>query len=165
MGRNSVLHFSRAEQYPERVHLTRTAERLAPYLAQLQAAWDLGSRNAMQAWRHIRAAGFAGSRQIVARGLRARREQPSPSTPKRYLTPEFFQAHTPLLAPQVDALASPRRLASLILSAPKRLAVGEQLRLEQVCQHAEVTHFRQLAQSILEMTRLRQWRRLPTWLR
>jgi transposase len=165
LGRNTVLRFCRAAQYPERARLAQTPERLAPYLAQLQADWDRGSRNAMQAWRQIRAAGFTGSRQIVARWFRARREQPSPSTPKRYFTPEFFRAHTPGLAPEADTLASPRRLASLILRAPERLGVGEHLRLEQACQHAEVTHIRQLAQSFLKMTRLRQWRRLPTWLR
>jgi len=165
LGRNTVLRFSRAEQYPERARLSRTDERLAPYLAQLQTAWDQGSRNAMQAWRQIRAAGFTGSRQIVARWFRARREHPAPSTPKRYLTPEFFQAHTPALAPEANALASPRRLASLILRPPERLAAGEQLRLEQACQHAEVRRVRQLAQAFLEMTRRRQWRRLPKWLR
>jgi transposase len=165
LGRNTVLRFCRAEQYPERARLTRTDEHLAPYLAQLQAAWDQGSRNAMQAWRQIRAAGFTGSRQIVARWFRARREHPAPSTPKRYLTPEFFQAHTLAHEPEANPLASPRRLASLILRAPERLAVGERLHLERACQYAEVKRIRQLAQVFLEMTRRRQGRRLRKWLR
>jgi transposase len=165
MGRSTVLRFCRAAQYPERARLTQTPERLAPYLAQLQAAWDQGSRNAMQAWRQIRAAGFTGSRQIVARWFRARREQPSPSTPKRYLTPAFFQGRTLNREPEANPLASPRRIASLILRAPERLADGERLQLEQACQHAEVKRIRQLAQTFLEMTRQRQWRRLHKWLR
>jgi len=52
---------------------------LDPYLPHLEARWREGCRNGWRLWRELRALGFAGSVNAVARwAARRRREDPSP---------------------------------------------------------------------------------------
>ncbi len=97
---------------------------LDPYLPHLEARWREGCRNGWRLWREVRALGFAGSVNAVARwAARRRREDP------------------PAQAAEVRRAAawpepSSRRCARLLTTAPDRLDAQESRFLEHLAEIA-----------------------------
>ena len=77
-SRAVVATFYRAAVFPEQSRRSAGGQTLMPFQAYLQAYWDRGERNAMRAWLDVQALGFQGSRHVVARWFRQRREHPAP---------------------------------------------------------------------------------------
>jgi transposase len=163
--------YCRCGSFPE--HALRQNSALQPFIDELCSLWQTGCRNAMQAWREITKSGYMGSRHSVARWFRARRTEPSASTPKRYLTPAFAlvtsQRHLHYSAPMFTGADtaldySPRQLSWLMLRSTGKLSPGDSDLLERVKQLPAVRSVFEAAQGFVEMVRQHDPERLRDWL-
>jgi transposase len=160
-----VATFYRAEVFPERTRRSVWERALIPFQVHLQVYWDHGGRNAMQAWRDVQALGFKGSRHVIARWFRQCREQPEPSTPKRYLTPEYQQARQVQTTAASSSLPlTPKDLAWWMVSDPKTPSPSERRVVVQLQLHPVQNRLFTLVREFVQNLRERNWQRAEAWL-
>jgi transposase len=117
MGRATVRKFVSAKVFPERAAQRRQASILDPYVPYLEQRWAEGCINASQLWREIKAKGYGGVRQQVARWAQHQRSEGAPTGPRKYRSK--LKAEVPAAQEGVNTnSATPAQVA---LVAPRRL--------------------------------------------
>ena len=170
LNRSTVRKFVYSDSYPDLAPHHRRATMLAPHEAYLRERWATGCHNGLQLWRELEGRGFSGSRRQVALWTQRQREQPAPTTPKKYLpsapTAATAESSETEVAP-VEArprLPTPRRLSWLLVREPHQLDAEEQGTLAHIRQDHVVNVAYDLAQQFCAMVRQRSATDLDTWL-
>jgi transposase len=150
--RHTVRKYRALATAPERRYHRRHRSMLAPFEPYLLEHWQQGAHNAMGLWRDIRARGYPGAYQNVARFIAALRRQAREGQP------------TPPSPPGL----TPQQAAGLLLLRPERRSAAEQAAVDQLSQlHPEflaaTTLLAQFAQLIRERTGEAP-RRLAAWM-
>jgi transposase len=125
LHRHTVQKYRALTRAPVRRHTWRRPSNLAPYQAYLQERWQRGRCTAMGLWREIRALGYPGAYQNVARFVAVLRKQARTGEPAAAVTEGI----------------TPRRVRGLALTRPQQRTPREAEALEQVkALHAELDH-------------------------
>ena len=163
LSRTKVRRFAQASCFPERGEQRPRPSRLDPYLTFLQQRWAEGCTNASQLWRELRACGYSGCRQQVARWAQAQRTQPAPTTPNWRRSPPLRPA-APDRSPSLSTVPAPRQLAWLLLKRGDELDAKEQALLSRLQQLPALRQSYTLAQRFLTIVRQRLADELDGWL-
>ena len=140
---------------------------LDPFEPHLKKRFEQGCGNGLQLWRELREMGYGGSRKRVAQWVQKRREEPAPSTPKRYLQGEGNEGVSTADSgsKRQGAGASIRRLSWLLVREPERLSAAESTALAQMrrlCRDVKVVY--PLAQEFVRMIREQEGAAFEPWL-
>jgi transposase len=167
LSRSTVYRYLALAEYPERTQRKRPSQ-LDPFIDYLSQRWQAGIRNASALWRAIQRLGYPGSRRQVAQWVYERREQPHPTTPRRYLdTRERTPARLPAISPVADQapLPSARQLVWLFLKPTHQLEPDELTLREQLLRHPTVAKAKVLVQDFQRMVRERLPGSWTAWLK
>jgi transposase len=114
--RHTVRKYRHLTAAPERRYHRRHRSILAPFEPYLLEQWQQGEHNAMALWRAVRARGYPGAYQNVARFIAALRRQ----------------AHNGAPVPPARPGLTPQQAAGLLLVRPERRTSAEQAAVEAV---------------------------------
>jgi transposase len=162
ISRYAVRRYVNADTFPERRPHRRRPSMLDPFEPYLKRRWEEGCRNGMQLWRDLHKQGYPGSRKRVAQWVQQRREEPAPTTPKKYLS----RSSDGLPGGSGAARgSSPHQQAWLLLREPEDLSDDEREALKQmqgVCEDVVAAY--PLAQQFVRMIRAREAEAFNPWL-
>lgn len=160
ISRYAVRHYVNADTFPERRPYRRQPSMLDPFESYLAGRWEEGVRNGIQLWRELQKRGYPGSRKRVAQWVQQRREEPAPTTPKKYLSSWGSPSRS-----RASRGSSPRRQVWLLLREPENLSDGERealKKMREVCGDVATAH--PLARQFVRMIRLRKAEVFGPWL-
>lgn len=158
MHRATVTKYHQAESFPARKQNRQSRSILEPFLPYLRKRQIEGCENAMQLWREIAQQGYPGSHRQVQRWLQQHRIRPASNTPKRYLRDQHDKE------PFRSKLPALRELSWLLVKDHSNLSKREQIVLEHLLQHPNVSQAYALIQQFGRMVRNRQVEQFQTWL-
>jgi transposase len=140
LHRHTVQKYRALAYAPERRHTWRRPSNLAPYQAYLQERWQRSRCTAMGLWREIRALGYPGSYQNVARFVAVLREQARSGETAGTMTDKL----------------TPRRAVGLALRRPEQRMPREAKVVEQTkALHAELNRALTLLERFAHLLRNR----------
>jgi transposase len=143
-------------------------ESLDPFVKYLSQRWQAGDRNASELWRAIQPLGYSGTRRQVAQWVYTRREQPRPTTPRRYLnTRGESMAQRPAVSPVADhaPLPAARQLVWLFLKHTLQLEPDEVMLRDRLLRHPTAAKAKGLVQDFQRMVRERRPTSWTAWLK
>jgi transposase len=162
IGKTTVFRYLRTSTFPERQGRRDCGRSriLDPYKDYVLQRWNDGCHDALQLFGEIKAQGYSGSYDTVARYTRRFRTAQGTQPRKRRRS---IKQLPKVSEPQKLSL-TPRRAAHLVLQEPqKRVADDEQL-VQRMAQHPELAEAIELAQNFAFLVRQRQPDQLDSWL-
>jgi transposase len=166
VSRTTVYRYLSMNAVPQRSAHQQRASILDPFVDYLSQRWRAGCRIASQLWREIKQQGYSGTRQQVARWVYERREQPSRTTPRKYVqrgTRSGDQFITRCVAADRTPLPAARRLVWLFLKHTEQLEPDELRLRDELLTHPILTQARKLAQDFQRIVRQRQAKSFDAW--
>jgi len=146
LNTQTVRLWVRSEALPPDQRGYRGVGKIDPYIPYLQTRLAEGCTNQARLWREIREHGFAGTRSLVAKWIRAH---------------GLAQTGTP--PPVTPLLPAARQLAWLVLPAEEQRTADEHALWVRLQQHAELREVAALVCQGTLMIRQRQAETLDTW--
>jgi transposase len=168
MSRMTVYRYLSQSEYPEHARHKRLHSQLDPFTGYLTQQWLAGCRNAAQLWREINGQGYPGTRRQVAQWAYERREQPTRTTPTRYLDTQAQSAAKLITVNQVPdraPLPVSRQLVWLFLKHTNQLEADELSQRKQLLRHPLLAKARHLVQEFQGMVRERKPKSWKAWLK
>lgn len=167
LSRTTVYRYLSMSAVPERRTHSRRTSILDPFVDYLSQRWIAGCRNASQLWREIKQQGYPGTRKQVTEWVYERREQPGPTTPRKYLQSNSHSG-AQLISHSRTADQAPlpaaRRLVWLLLKPADRLAPDEVHLRDSLLRHPVLIQAQQLAQDFQCLVSQQQAPALDAWL-
>ena len=136
----TVYRYLRLDTDPVPAQRRPRPSMIDPYMPYLRQRWDGGCLNGGQLWRELQALGYPGSRKMLTVWVGQQRKKegnPSPYTPKKYLTQvedcEPAAQANPTSCPCAPcAPPTSRRLAWFLMRDPNSLSTTEQVVMAQL---------------------------------
>lgn len=168
LGRMTVRKYLASTVCPAYAPRTPQPSLLDPYQEHLRQRWRQGCRNASELWREIQTQGFTGSRSLVGRWVRARREIPSDKTTNRsrpqFLASATSMSLTPTSTANSTTLPSSHQLVWVLLRQSGKRTELETSQWSRLRTLDIVARADDLAQRFLALVRERASSQLDEWL-
>ena len=172
LSRGTVYRYLRHDSDPTASQWRTQPSILDPYLPMLYRRWQEGCENAAQLLRELRAAGYAGSRKMVASWVAQRRQVPAKTGPRKYRHPPITAAVEQQAGPAAPQGVAPKPAPPLVgpaqlllIREPQSPARAEQAVLKQIqAASTDLAAGYALVQEFLTMVDEHQGVQLDSWL-
>ena len=160
IGRNTVLKYLRTSTFPERQGRSDCGRSLLdPYKDYLLQRWNNGCCEVLQLFGEIKARGYSGSYDTVARYVRRFRQAQGTQQRKRH----SIKLH-PLVSELQKRSFTPRRAAHLVLQRQELRQPDDEQLVQLMAQHPALAEAIELALQFAFLVRQRQPDQLDPWI-